>query len=108
MWVCEVDDSYGGSGGDSLEEGFFGLGGVGDGVGFHVFSAFLLVQVLVGWMLVFLRGNRGVGCACVGLVFMSGRVRRRGLPCYRDWETDRKSTRLNSSHLKLSRMPSSA
>ena len=29
-------------------------------------------------------------------------------PKYRDWETDRKSTRLNSSHLKLSRMPSSA
>ena len=33
-------------------------------------------------------------------------------PCteagYRDWETDRKSTRLNSSHLKLSRMPASA
>ena len=29
-------------------------------------------------------------------------------PFYRDWETDRKSTRLNSSHLKLSRMPSSA
>ena len=29
-------------------------------------------------------------------------------PTYRDWETDRKSTRLNSSHLKLSRMPSSA
>ena len=27
---------------------------------------------------------------------------------YRDWETDRKSTRLNSSHLKLTRMPSSA
>ena len=27
---------------------------------------------------------------------------------FRDWETDRKSTRLNSSHLKLSRMPSSA
>ena len=27
---------------------------------------------------------------------------------YRGWETDRKSTRLNSSHLKLSRMPSSA
>ena len=25
-----------------------------------------------------------------------------------DWEADRKSTRLNSSHLKLSRMPSSA
>ena len=29
-------------------------------------------------------------------------------PLYRDWETDRKSTRLNSSHRSLSRMPSSA
>ena len=37
----------------------------------------------------------------------------RGLLCqkclgYRDWETDRKSTRLNSSHSAKSRMPSSA
>ena len=39
-----------------------------------------------------------------------------GTPCqsfsvarlYRDWETDRKSTRLNSSHSAKSRMPSSA
>ena len=31
----------------------------------------------------------------------------RGLS-YRDWETDRKSTRLNSSHSAKSRMPSSA
>ena len=31
---------------------------------------------------------------------------RRGF--YRDWETDRKSTRLNSSHITRSRMPSSA
>ena len=30
------------------------------------------------------------------------------IPEYRDWETDRKSTRLNSSHRSLSRMPSSA
>ena len=30
------------------------------------------------------------------------------LKIYRDWETDRKSTRLNSSHRSLSRMPSSA
>ena len=30
------------------------------------------------------------------------------LTTYRDWETDRKSTRLNSSHRSLSRMPSSA
>ena len=29
-------------------------------------------------------------------------------PRYRDWETDRKSTRLNSSHSGESRMPSSA
>ena len=29
-------------------------------------------------------------------------------PEYRDWETDRKSTRLNSSHSAKSRMPSSA
>ena len=30
------------------------------------------------------------------------------IPTYRDWETDRKSTRLNSSHEIPSRMPSSA
>ena len=30
------------------------------------------------------------------------------LETYRDWETDRKSTRLNSSHSAKSRMPSSA
>ena len=30
------------------------------------------------------------------------------LGSYRDWETDRKSTRLNSSHITRSRMPSSA
>ena len=33
---------------------------------------------------------------------------RNGKVKYRDWETDRKSTRLNSSHRSLSRMPSSA
>ena len=33
-----------------------------------------------------------------------------GLPFsfYRDWETDRKSTRLNSSHITRPRMPASA
>ena len=41
-------------------------------------------------------------------------VRSKGHPewivedVYRDWETDRKSTRLNSSHSAKSRMPSSA
>ena len=34
-------------------------------------------------------------------------VKQDGQP-YRDWETDRKSTRLNSSHSAKSRMPSSA
>ena len=49
--------------------------------------------------------------------FQGGRVRRGRVVkviCewsengYRDWETDRKSTRLNSSHSAKSRMPSSA
>ena len=40
------------------------------------------------------------------LVYNRNRGKRYGL--YRDWETDRKSTRLNSSHRSLSRMPSSA
>ena len=34
--------------------------------------------------------------------------RKTGVDRYRDWETDRKSTRLNSSHSAKSRMPSSA
>ena len=33
---------------------------------------------------------------------------RKKMVVYRDWETDRKSTRLNSSHITRSRMPSSA
>ena len=51
-------------------------------------------------------GLYGVGC----ILYLLGTGI--GGWCYRDWETssviDRKSTRLNSSHLKLSRMPSSA
>ena len=38
--------------------------------------------------------------------FIHGRME--DLEAYRDWETDRKSTRLNSSHITRSRMPSSA
>ena len=44
----------------------------------------------------------------------AGRLNKRGYRdigiwgTYRDWETDRKSTRLNSSHSAKSRMPSSA
>ena len=41
-----------------------------------------------------------------GLVDKNGKEIYDG--AYRDWETDRKSTRLNSSHRSLSRMPSSA
>ena len=40
-------------------------------------------------------------------LFSKGKLKYRN-PTYRDWETDRKSTRLNSSHRSLSRMPSSA
>ena len=39
-----------------------------------------------------------------GLKLLDAYIARR----YRDWETDRKSTRLNSSHSAKSRMPSSA
>ena len=35
-------------------------------------------------------------------------VKKLSKELYRDWETDRKSTRLNSSHSAKSRMPSSA
>ena len=41
-----------------------------------------------------------------GLIVTS--VMIHSLTQYRDWETDRKSTRLNSSHSAKSRMPSSA
>ena len=39
---------------------------------------------------------------------LHGRISFDYAPDYRDWETDRKSTRLNSSHEIPSRMPSSA
>ena len=57
--------------------------------------------------------NRG----CLETVFLNGKItkyqtlgqiRKRVEGRYRDWETDRKSTRLNSSHSAKSRMPSSA
>ena len=41
-------------------------------------------------------------------VLEDGLVKDFNVYVYRDWETDRKSTRLNSSHRSLSRMPSSA
>ena len=41
-------------------------------------------------------------------VVKEGDKDKKGDKDYRDWETDRKSTRLNSSHSAKSRMPSSA
>ena len=41
-------------------------------------------------------------------VLLLEQLRYRSATFYRDWETDRKSTRLNSSHITRSRMPSSA
>ena len=40
--------------------------------------------------------------------FLKQILRQLTLQEYRDWETDRKSTRLNSSHITRARMPSSA
>ena len=49
------------------------------------------------------------GFGCGKMIDVKFRVYGLGkMSCYRDWETDRKSTRLNSSHSGESRMPSSA
>ena len=60
--------------------------------------------------------SKKIRCIQTGEIFdsleMAGRaygICSQGIgKCYRDWETDRKSTRLNSSHSAKSRMPSSA
>ena len=44
----------------------------------------------------------------LGMLEIASKGAGAALGTYRDWETDRKSTRLNSSHRSLSRMPSSA
>ena len=70
----------------------------------------LLVILWCGKLLYVVVNINGIWFKCVSvcvmwcvllllLLFMDG---------YRDWETDRKSTRLNSSHEIPSRMPSSA
>ena len=52
----------------------------------------------------------GISIPFVSVVVLSAyTIQRPFVPIvYRDWETDRKSTRLNSSHEIPSRMPSSA
>ena len=44
---------------------------------------------------------------CIYFDKAGSKILKEDIP-YRDWETDRKSTRLNSSHITRSRMPSSA
>ena len=53
---------------------------------------------------VLLHGPPGLGKTTLAHIIS----RELNVNLYRDWETDRKSTRLNSSHRSLSRMPSSA
>ena len=48
--------------------------------------------------------RKGLWTGSIAIKLLQGKP----MPPYRDWETDRKSTRLNSSHRSLSRMPSSA
>ena len=43
-----------------------------------------------------------------GTIVFARRQSEMKIETYRDWETDRKSTRLNSSHSGEARMPSSA
>ena len=52
--------------------------------------------------------TRLVTCPVFEVFFGGARGGGKTDATYRDWETDRKSTRLNSSHRSLSRMPSSA
>ena len=78
------------------------------GVGVELSSIFIGVAVVVVDKFDILVGIFGIGMLLIGskdfyvlccVVFEA---------VYRDWETDRKSTRLNSSHEIPSRMPSSA
>ena len=59
-------------------------------------SAFIQLNVSV----MLLKATFALAAASITLAMVNIR--------YRDWETDRKSTRLNSSHEFVSRMPSSA
>ena len=72
--------------------------GTGEGVGVKV-GVWVAVGVSLG-KIVPVGVIEGVN-VIVGVGVMVGVL-------YRDWETDRKSTRLNSSHSAKSRMPSSA
>ena len=57
---------------------------------------------------VWIDGKENLGAVVDGSDLLTIPTGESELELYRDWETDRKSTRLNSSHRSLSRMPSSA
>ena len=64
---------------------------------------------LMGYGVISVKGQN-VRLVCMGIIDLKkmGDHYIKLAIIYRDWETDRKSTRLNSSHRSLSRMPSSA
>ena len=65
----------------------------------------LIKQIIAGWKDNFSDWKFKNTVEAVDMAF---NLASEGAWCYRDWETDRKSTRLNSSHSAKSRMPSSA
>ena len=67
-------------------------------------DAWWYVGVVLCWCCGMLVCLRGLWDLCWCAICRTGG----GMVCYRDWETDRKSTRLNSSHSGESRMPASA
>ena len=62
----------------------------------------------VGLLLVLIVTFYGIAIAEYRKVAKGSTIIIEQADAYRDWETDRKSTRLNSSHSGESRMPSSA
>ena len=96
MFCCWVGDD------DFICEGGF--------AGYFVVGVYVLVDVdvvvcVMSWGLVVVKVDGFVVGKGVVVVKSGEEVVEAG---YRDWETDRKSTRLNSSHEIPSRMPSSA
>ena len=83
-------------------------------IGFYFLS--LAVKTLpLGTAYAVWTGIGTVGTVVFGLIFFKEPIDLIKAICilfivgrYRDWETDRKSTRLNSSHITRARMPSSA
>ena len=94
-----------------IESAFITLLGGIVGILFGVAVAFLAAVIIpkLGYEWEFLVPISSIAIAftvSIGIGFLFGLYP--AIKAYRDWETDRKSTRLNSSHRSLSRMPSSA